>query len=253
MEYLGHRLVWHYIPFTNLEIPFGGVNILTFANTAFVFVVALGLLWLGARKRETIPGRGQMLFEFLIQTFRDMLEPSVKQEHLRIARRSLPVIMSLFYFILVSNAIVLLPIPHVEEPTGDLNCTFALAVVAVTYAILSGIRQSGLKGTFGEFCGPFWHQENQSGWGFYAGKLSALFFFPLRILEEISRMISLSCRLFGNIFGVAIVIAVVSSITYYVMVPLALYGVLVVFEAGLQAFVFATLSVTYLSSAVNPH
>ncbi|NLN93976.1 MAG: F0F1 ATP synthase subunit A [Candidatus Hydrogenedens sp.] len=253
MEDLGQRLVWHYIPFTDLLIPFGGINIITVINTVFVFFVALLLIWWGTRKIDLIPGRSQVLFEFMIQIFRNMLEPAAGDTHQRVARRALPVVMSLFYFILVSNAIVLLPIPHLEEPTGDLNCTFALAVVAVTYSVLASIRAHGVKGTFAEFCGPLWHQPDKSGWDALPAKLSGLFFFPLRIIEEVSRMISLSCRLFGNIFGVAIVIIVVSSISYYVLMPLALYGVLVIFEAGLQAFVFATLTVTYLSSAINPN
>lgn len=109
-----------------------------------------------------------------------------------------------------------------------------------------GIRVRGVRGLLAEYCGPMWRQPS------IPAKLSALFFFPMRLVEEVSRVISLSCRLFGNIVGTGIVIVIFSGLTHYLIVPIGLYGLLVVFEAGLQAFVFASLTIVYVSTAVNP-
>ena len=63
MERIGERLIGYYIPGTDIEIPGGGVNILTVLNTAFVMLALWGLMLLGARKLSVIPTRGQVLLE----------------------------------------------------------------------------------------------------------------------------------------------------------------------------------------------
>ena len=188
----------------------------------------------------------------MLEALRDLLESSVGPENRAFAQRALTLIVSLFIFILACNLIVLIPAPYIEEPTGDLNCTLALALLAMGYASYSGVRVRGLKGYLEELCGPMWHQPGVHGRAALPGRLSALFFFPLRLVEEFSRAVSLSCRLFGNIMGSAIVAVVISTLGYYLVIPVALNGLLVPFEAGLQAFVFASLTIVYLSTAVRP-
>lgn len=246
MEELGKRIVWHYVPFTDIELPMGGMNVVTVGNSLLATLLLLCGLWYVRSRMAAIPGRCQMLVELILNGFRDLLEPTVGPKNKEFAQRALPVIVSLFVVILVSNAIVLLPGLYIEEPTGDLNLTVALALISLSYAFYSGIRIRGVLGVLSEFCGPMWHQPG------IGGKLSAGFFFPLHAVEEVSRVISLSCRLFGNIMGSIIVITIMSNLSYFIVVPIALYGVLVVFEAALQAFVFASLTIVYISTAVNP-
>lgn len=246
MEELGKRLVWHYVPFTDIELPMGGINVVTVGNSLLaMFLLLCGFLYV-RRRMAAVPGRGQMVVELVLNGFRDLLEPTVGPKNKAFAQRALPVVVSLFVVILVSNAIVLIPGLFIEEPTGDLNMTIALALISLTYALYSGVRIRGVLGVLSEFCGPMFHQPG------LGGKLSAGFFFPLHTVEEISRVISLSCRLFGNIMGSIIVITIMSNLSYFLVVPIALYGVLVVFEAALQAFVFASLTIVYISTAVNP-
>ena len=80
MEEIGQRLVWHYVPFTDIELPLGGVNVLTVANT----ILAMFLLWGGlrwaTRRLEIIPGRVQVFSEVMLNVFRGLLEPSLEPE-----------------------------------------------------------------------------------------------------------------------------------------------------------------------------
>ncbi|OQC07019.1 MAG: ATP synthase subunit a [Candidatus Hydrogenedentes bacterium ADurb.Bin101] len=245
MEEIGHRLVWHYMPFTDIELPFGGVNVLTVANTILAMLLLWGGLRWATRHLEKIPGRVQMFSEIMLNVFRGLLEPSLGTQNRKLFQQILLFVLSLFLFIAASNAIVLIPAPYVEEPTGDLNCTLALAVIVFFYSFYLGLRVRGVRGVLTEFCGPMWHQPG------IPAKMSALFFFPMRLVEEVSRVISLSCRLFGNVIGTGVVILIFSSLTYHLVIPIGLYGLLVVFEAGLQAFVFASLTIVYISTAVN--
>ena len=81
------------------------------------------------------------------------------------------------------------------------------------------------------------------------GKLIGIgFFFPLHIIETFSRVLSISCRLFGNITGAAIIITVVSALTYGMVVPLGLYAFFLVFESAVQAFVFSMLALIYIAT-----
>ena len=70
-------------------------------------------------------------------------------------------------------------------------------------------------------------------------------------MEEGSRILSISCRLFGNIMGGAIVILVVSTLSYYIFLPLILYAFFLVFEAVLQGFVFSMLTLTYIAGELQ--
>ena len=146
MEELGKRLVWHYVPFTDIELPMGGINVLTVGNSLLaMFLLLCGFLYVRSRM-AAIPGRGQMVVELVLNGFRDLLEPTVGPKNKAFAQRALPVVISLFVVILVSNGIVLLPGLYIEEPTGDLNMTIALALISLTYALYPA---SGFVGSSG--------------------------------------------------------------------------------------------------------
>jgi F-type H+-transporting ATPase subunit a len=83
------------------------------------------------------------------------------------------------------------------------------------------------------------------------GKLSALFFFPLHLIETLSRMLSISCRLFGNITGAAIVLTVLSTLSYGLVLPLGLNAFFLVFESAVQAFVFSMLTLIYIATSIQ--
>lgn len=250
MEEIGVVHVWHFVPFTDLRIPFGGVNVYTVMNSLIVMAVLWTLLWLAVRKFAWFPGRAQLLVESLLGGFQSLIDSTMPFEAAAKRRHFLPLIAGLFVYIAVSNALLIIPLPRIEKPTSDLNCTLGLGLISISFATYCGMRAKGPLGYLKEMCGPMFHAHGSLGVRI-AAKLSALFFFPLRVSEDLSRLISISCRLFGNIMGGAIVILVVSTLTYYVFFPQFLYAFFLVFEALLQAFVFSILTLMYISGALQ--
>jgi len=173
-----------------------------------------------------------------VQAFRDLLQQSLKTCPIN----HLAMIASLFTFILLCNTIQI--IPWLEEPTKDLNTTFALGLIAFLYVHGSSIRAKGLLHYLAHYFQPF------------------ILMFPLHVIGAISSIISLSFRLFGNIFGGFIISSLYASIltgsvlaqtigliTGANIIMLLLFGI---FEGLIQAFVFTMLTLTYLSMEILP-
>jgi len=252
MEHIGQRLILHYLPFTDIRIPMGGLNIITVLSTLLVMVLLWGLLRVAARKSAWVPGRGQLMVELILTGFDSMVTSTLQLKTREANRHYLPLISCLFLFIALCNGIPLLPIPHLEEPTSDLNCTLALGAMSVIYSVYCGFKAQGVAGHLGEMCGPFWHHHGKLTVGALLGKIMGLgFFFPLHIVETLSRMLSISCRLFGNITGAAIVLTVLSSLSYGIFLPLGLDAFFLVFESAVQAFVFSMLTLIYIATSIQ--
>ena len=252
MEEIGERLIWHYVPHTDIPIPLGGLNPLTIGATLFVMLVLGGLLFLASRKRAWIPGRAQLSVELFLGGFDSMVSGTLELKTREANRHFLPLIATLFIFIILCNGIPILPIPHLEEPTSDLNCTLGLGSMVVAYSVFCGFKHHGVRGHLAEMCGPLWHHEGKFTLGALPGKIVGIgFFFPLHIVEDISRMMSISFRLFGNITGGAVVLTVISALSYGLVVPMGLQAFVFLFEAAVQAFVFSTLTLMYLAGAVQ--
>lgn len=151
-------------------------------------------------------------------------------------------IFSLFLFILSCNWISI--IPWTEEPTMDLNTTVAVALVAFLYKEIYAIKAHGFGGYLKEFFEPFFVM------------------FPLNVIGHFSKIISLSFRLFGNIFGGAIIVQLYSAALSQSIIAQTIglgtgmnflvLGFFTIFEGFIQAFVFAMLSLTYLAIAIAP-
>lgn len=144
---------------------------------------------------------------------------------------------SLFIFIALCNTAPL--IPWLEEPTRDLNTALALGLISFLYVQSVSIRAKGVRSYFGEFLKPFF------------------LLMPLNIISKLSSIVSISFRLFGNIFGGSIITklyfaGIQSSVLFQLMGIFSGFNFLMVvffilFEGTLQAFVFAMLTLTYLS------
>ncbi len=251
MENIGERLIWHYVPFTDIALPLGGINVLTVFNTLVVMLVLLTLMFLATRKLEKIPGRGQLMVEMFVGAFDNLVASSLELETQRENRKYFPLIASLFCFLLLSNFMGFFPGSLFEEPTGDINTTLSLGIMGMTIATFSAMRAKGLGGYFEELLGPMWSQEGAEGMARIAGKLSALFFLPLNVIGELSKIVSISFRLFGNIMGGAIIIIVVSTLTYHLVLPIGMNLFFVFFVGTIQAFVFTMLTLTYIAVAIK--
>jgi F-type H+-transporting ATPase subunit a len=151
------------------------------------------------------------------------------------ARRYLPLVATIGLFVGIANVIGILP--GFEAPSAFLDFTLALALVVFTYYNFEGIRRNGIISYFKHFMGPVW-------W-------LAWLMFPIEIVSHISRIISLSFRLFGNVKGDDMFLMVLLMLAPWILpiVPFAL----LTFMAFLQAFIFMMLTYVYLGGAVLLH
>lgn len=251
MESIGERAVWHYWPGTDIAIPLGGLNPLTIFNTLVVMAILWGLLWLGTRRLAKVPGRGQILVEMFVGTFDGLVASSLEYETREQNRRFFPLITSLFIFLLLANFMGFFPTRYFEEPTADLNCTLALGTMGLVIATYCGMKTKGVWGYTEELFGPIFSEKGTTGLAWVLGKGSGLFFFPLNVVGELAKIVSISFRLFGNILGGGIIIVVVSNLVYFLVLPIGLDLFFVFFVGTVQAFVFTMLTLTYIAVAVK--
>jgi F-type H+-transporting ATPase subunit a len=156
-------------------------------------------------------------------------------------RRYLPFIGSLFLFVWISNIIGI--IPGLEEPTRDANTPIGLMAVSIITAHVSSIRVKGMKEYIKEYFEP--------GLRIRGKWMPNVLLAPLNIIGECGKAISMSFRLFGNIFGGGIIIVVISSLVSFVGVPPFLHLFLGLFVGTIQALVFSMLALTYTAVATS--
>lgn len=149
-----------------------------------------------------------------------------------LARKYLPLVATIGLLVLFGNVIGI--IPGFESPTSNVNMTVVLAIIVFTYYNFEGIRVNGVIKYFGHFMGPM--------------KVLAPLMFPIEIVSHLSRIISLSFRLFGNIKGDDMFLGVVLMLAPY-LIPVVPFALLT-FMAFLQAFIFMILTYVYLAGAV---
>ncbi len=175
------------------------------------------------RKLSFLPGGFQTIAEVLIAAFDDLVSDALDERN----RHYFPMIITLFMFLWLSNMIGV--IPYASEPTKDLNTPLAYGILGFVIAHYAGIRSKGFKAYAKEYFEPLF------------------FMFPLNVVGELSKVVSISFRLFGNIMGGAIIITVVSHLTYQVLLPPLLYAFFGLFVGTIQAFVFTMLTLVYIS------
>ncbi|MBU2027070.1 MAG: F0F1 ATP synthase subunit A [Proteobacteria bacterium] len=194
------------------------------------FVIAMLALcsFLATRRMNMLPGRFQNIMEAVLGGFDDLLVETMGPE----GRKFFPLIATLGLYILTSNLLGLLP--GFESPTANLNTTVSMAVVVFVMTHVVGIRIHGFK-YVKHFMGPVW-------W------LTPIMM-PIEIISHLSRPLSLSVRLFGNIMGEDIVLAVVILLVPF-LVPLPVF-VLMIFTSVIQTLVFMLLTMMYIAGAME--
>ena len=245
MEKIGERLIWHYIPGTSVVIPLGGINVLTIFNTLCVMAIIWFAMWFALRNAKAVPGRAQLILEQFVTMFDGLVTSSLELETREQNRKFLPLISSLFAFLLLSNFMGFIPASIFEEPTADINCTLSLGFMAMVIATYCGVKAKGAGGYFGELLGPLFAE------GGVANRASALFFLPLNVIGEMAKVVSISFRLFGNIIGGSIIIVVVSTLVFNTALPIGLDLFFIFFVGTVQAFVFTMLTLTYIAVAIK--
>ncbi len=192
----------------------------------FALLIVLGLF--ARHKRSILPRPIQALGELIVSLLYDLTEDALGKE---LAKKYAPMVCALFMFLLLSNWLGI--IPHLEEPTKDLNTTLGLGIMGFFIAHYAGIKSKGFKAYIKEYFQPIF------------------FMMPLNLIGELAKIVSISFRLFGNIMGGSIIILVVSYLTYSLVLPPFLYAFFGLFVGTIQAFVFTMLTVVYISVQVK--
>ena len=194
-------------------------------------LVALALVLffgLASRNLKPVPSKLQSFLEMIYQMFENQLKEIVGEK----GPQYTPMIATIGIFIFFSNLLGL--VPGMMSPTSKLNVTAACALAVFFYYHWQGVKAQGV-----------WHYLKH-----FMGPIPALapLLFPIEIISHFSRVVSLSIRLFGNIFAEELLIVVIASIIPFFL-PLPFMAV-AIFTSFIQAFVFVLLACVYISGAV---
>lgn len=217
------------IPGTDYVLP-----IYNFVITSWVIMGVLVLLaFLGTRNMKKIPTGLQNVMEFAVGGLYDFFGEIMGADRIR---KYGPLLFTFFFFILFSNYSGLIPgaamIPGFMPPTNSVSITAAMAIIVFFSIFYFGIQAKGI-GFFKHFFQPM------------------AFLFILNLIEELVRPISLTLRLYGNIYGEEVIIEKLGEmVPFIVPVPMMVLGVL---TGAIQAFVFTLLASTYIAGATEEH
>jgi len=176
------------------------------------------------------PAKSQIMFELIYTSLEEFVTETLGKDKAYYT----PYIVTLFLFVWICNIIGMIPIPGIIEPTRNLNVPIGLGFMAVVVVHFSAIK----------FKGAWNHLQN------YINPVKN----PLCLLDivsEVSKVVSISFRLFGNILGGAIIILVVSSLVSFVILPIGLNLFFGLFVGTIQAFVFTMLALTYIGVEIS--
>lgn len=218
-------------------------------NTLFTMWCVMGvvilLAWLGTRRLTMIPGGFQNVLEFTWESLENWAVSLGGSE----ARRHVPWFAAFFLFILFSNWSGLLPwfgkVEAFRAPTSDLNVTVGLALVVFLYFHFRGFQALGVRGYLGKF---FVFSGFRSG---LANGLIDLFVGLIEFMLEFIKPVTLSMRLFGNIYGGEVALGVITALTL-ALFPVLMLGLEVVLNF-VQALIFSTLMIMYTLIAIESH
>lgn len=229
-------------PITNTLIT-GWIAMVLVALIAFVIF----------RRIKVVPGRLQALAEIVLEEFMNFMETFAGSR--KKVRQFLPFVATIFFFILSSNWVGTLPgiesigfheihdgheifVPLFRTANSDINMTLALAIIVVI-----GSHMVGLYSVGRHHIGKFLVNPFKSPIGAFIG--------ILELIGEVSRTVSLTFRLFGNIFAGSVLMLIISFLAPFIL-PIPFLG-LEMFVGFIQALVFAVLAMMFMSSATEVH
>ena len=231
-----HAPIWHWFGLT-----INGDTVIASA-VAGVIVIALAF-FLRAKVTSTgVPGKVQLFWETITIQMRDQVESAIG---MKIAPFVLPLAVTLFVYILIANWLSVLPVQYTDSsgatsellkpPASDINFVLALALFVFICYHAAGIWRRGLLG----------HPVKLL-------KGHVAFLAPINLVEELAKPISLSLRLFGNIFAGGIMVALIALFPPYIMwAPNAIWKTFDLFVGLIQAFIFALLTILYFSQSME--
>jgi F-type H+-transporting ATPase subunit a len=217
---------------------------------AVIATIAIAF-WIRSRLREREPSRVQAIFEWGYDQLRALIRENVSADALFV----IPLAMTLFLFILVANWLEVFPLavfPILHGANADLNQTLAMALIVIGVVQWYSVRVLGWKGYFRRFTKPF-----------ELPLVARIAFMPFNVLEELVKPVTLSLRLFGNIFAGAVMIGLIAGFGSVALPVVGTAGGTVIgaillsvwkafdvlFIGFVQAFIFMLLTVIYFGQA----
>ena len=194
--------------------------------TTWAIIAALTLgSWVVTRRLALHPDRRQVTLELIVTGIVGQVEEIIRKD----ARPFLPILGTLFIFLVAANLCGVLP--GLEAPTGKLETPAALALIVFVSVHFFGVRTRGLLGYLASFAKP------------------KLIMLPLNVISEVTRTFSLMVRLFGNVMSGEFIIALIVGLAgLFVPIPLMALEILV----GLvQAYIFTVLATVFIGAAVD--
>ena len=196
--------------------------------TWFVMLVLILVAFAASRGLKMVPSGAQNLMEVIISGVENLMDETMGPK----GRAYFPLIATFALFILVSNLIAL--VPGFYPPTADLNTNAALALTVFAMTHIVGFKEHGAS-YLKHFMGPV--------------KALAPLIFIIEVIGHIARPLSLTLRLFGNMYGHEIVLMIFLLLVPFLLpIPMMLMGVLVAF---IQTFVFTLLAMIYIAGALE--
>ena len=278
-SYIEHHLSFNAQPL-NEAAGFWTINVDTFVMSIVLGLIAIGLVWLVARKATSgVPSKGQAFVELIFGFIDDQVKNIFHGDrHSFIA----PAALTVFLWVLVMNSMDFLPVDWVAcivsffggehakwrpVPTSDINTTFALALAVWILMIYFSIKVKGLGGWIHElFYAPFGGAKffkPQSAIGYVGLLLSPLLFvanFAFNLIEYVSKPLSHSLRLFGNMYAGEVIFLLIGlwaatgvTGTIFGAILGAGWSIFHILIVALQAFIFMMLTVVYLAMAHESH
>jgi F-type H+-transporting ATPase subunit a len=227
---VGRHLFWH---IGNLKLH-GQV----FITSWFVIAVLVTVSIAATRNVQQIPSGIQNFMEYALEFLRDLAKNQMGEKEYR---PWVPFVGTLFLFIFVANwsgalvpwKLIRLPEGELAAPTSDINTTVAFALLTSLAYFYAGFSKKGLVGYFAGYAQP------------------TPILLPFRVLEDFTKPLSLSFRLFGNILADELVVGVlVLLVPLFVPLPVMALGL---FTSAIQALIFATLAAAYIGEALEEH
>ncbi|MCF6246882.1 MAG: F0F1 ATP synthase subunit A [Desulfobacula sp.] len=199
----------------------------TYMWLAMIILIFFG--WLAGKSVSMVPKTAQNVFEVIISGLEEFMVSITGEE----GRKSFPLLITIFLFVLLGNLFGL--IPGFYPPTAQINTTVALAIIAVTWSHVIGIKMHGIK-YIKHFLGP-------------VPALMPLFLI-IEIIGHLARVLSLTLRLFGNMMGHELVVGILLMLAgpFLVPLPIMAMGILV---SLIQAIVFFLLPTMYIAGAIE--
>lgn len=242
------------------QFMLGPVPITDGVLTAFGITLALAILLpLLMRGASVIPTRFQAAMEVFVEfMMRNFITAFGTEER---ARTFAPLLMTLMLFISIANQLSFVPLVNqlvlgdhhlFRLPTTDLSATAALAVLvlAIAHGIAFAVAPIRHVGDFIKV-GHLFHAKTPSD---VMQAVIELLLGPMELISEFAKVLSLSCRLFGNIFAGEVMVAIITGLSaytqFFVIWPINLLGLLVGF---VQAFVFTMLSTMFIANTIRPY